>query len=225
MSLKVGDQAILVSRHTYSIMAPEVGTVTKVSPKGYVTVEVGGEVLKAFRPWGEGTYRRSLSRYASTADYLYPYTDAKWDQVKEEYQQRRKDQQEREEEKEQQKKQREEIRQGELAEVKRVWQAEGLSFNPLSMGHSPHEGVRFYFFRLPINPKYVDRKKGFEQAWVRVEDHIDYEGVKDGVTFSMASVNGTSCSFTTSSSSSLYKGNDEEALWEAIRTLYFSSWW
>jgi len=147
---------------------------------------------------------------------------------------------------EQQRQEVEERRARELAEVKGLCGGQLMLITKLSTVQP--DGTRFYILEIPVSPRYVERKKGWELIVVKCvgrqeEDWEKYgewrevhrgeelteEVIEAGrvactvkiVEFAVTYANGSMGSFA--SCSTQKAKNDEEAQWEAVRDCY-NSW-
>lgn len=100
---------------------------------------------------------------------------------------------------------------------------DGISELKIVLEQTMPDGSRFYTIQMPVNPEYVDRKKGWEMTTVHCWDgkKLDFRQGKevDRVEYAYTFCNGSSGSF--SSCSTCYAVDDTEALWEAAKDVYF----
>lgn len=88
------------------------------------------------------------------------------------------------------------------------------------------DGSRVYTIDIPAHPAYAERKAGWERVIVRCKDakYYDFEAHehKQGVEAAYTYIHGGSCSFASCSTTNY--SSDEEAIWDALRRQYHSSW-
>lgn len=107
----------------------------------------------------------------------------------------------------------------------------GLPLKQMRSMETMPDGSRIYTLVIPVKPEYVERKKGWELIIVRCKDvdDMDWDSPRDEngdrkmirlVEAAYTYTNGESYSFA-SISTSKYK-NDQDAVWDAIRSQYHS---
>lgn len=120
----------------------------------------------------------------------------------------------------------------ELAEVKEAC-GNPASICRMVLPDRMPDGSRIYTVDIPVRPQYAERKKGWERLIIRCWDghEVNWDAPRESdgsrafiraTESAYTYCNGGSSSFT-SVSTSRYS-NDEEAVWDAIRSRYHDGW-
>ena len=221
--IKTGDVVIVVKGWGAK---PETTNVGRVTKSGQVVVfednGKGGARFKRSRWDKEGKYEAVCERYSAWRNArLYAYSDAQMNALTKEYEVNEARKAEKAAEQDRHNQERKERIAAELAEVKMA--CGGSLFGRVRMHDTLPEVGRLYIVYLPVKPACEERKGKTEVMVVRCQDiNPERHWYDDGnkVEFAITMCSKSSGSF--SSVSTQWAASDEEALWEAARSLYHS---
>jgi hypothetical protein len=216
--VNVGDVVIYVN---FDGAEPIKTNVSGVTPTKRIRVDSSPSLLFKQR-WRDGEYN-AVSRLSRA--YVYLYSDAKWAELTAQWEERKKDREEAEEERKQKRREKEEQQVREIEEIKALLGQDYFKEENLSNDVTSVNGSRLYMVHLPVKHEDVLRKGTLQIAIVFCKtSNGDLWEENKGKPIEMVYTYAHDHISSFSSCSPQRFATDEEALWEAARSVYNNSW-